>query len=68
MMFSVCKIYEMVNNVENIVEQQINGGENLEQRFGQQILQRVKFFFCVRYVFNFVFGVVDVFGDGVGEL
>ena len=60
--------YQATNNAEDTVQEQTDGGENLEQRLGEQTPERAKLLLRMRHVLEFTLSAVDALGNGASEL
>lgn len=60
--------YETANNAEDTVEQQTNGGENLEQRLGEETPEGAELLLCVRHALELLLRVVDALGNTASKL
>ena len=60
--------YQTANNAEDTVEQQADGGENLEERLGQETPQRAELLLRVRHILNLALSPVDALGDSASKL
>jgi len=59
---------ETTDNAEDTVEKEADGGENLEERLGEETPERAELLLCVRHTLDLPLSVVDGLGHVSSEL
>lgn len=59
-------VEQLANQTEDTAEEQPDGGDDLEERLGEQAPERVETLLGVRHIGNLLLGVVDGLDDGGG--
>ncbi|TLD10436.1 hypothetical protein PgNI_05932 [Pyricularia grisea] len=59
---------QLTNKSQDTVEQQADGGQNLEEWLAQESPEWVELLLGVRHALELLLGIVDALGDGAGQL